>query len=75
MTKYKNKWYDKHQISMGNIVNPKYFETEAEPEEYRGYLIYHRFPEIWDVVKNGVCVGQNAGPNGAKMKIDKLMDG
>lgn len=67
MAKYKNPWYSPHGLS------PEYYTTDVKPEEYRGYLIYHREKQIWDIVKAGVCIGQNAGPNGAKRRIDGLI--
>lgn len=56
--------------------------TEVEPAEYKGYLIYNRVDGygvrgrgVWDVVRNGVCVSQRAGPNGARQFIDSLAEG
>lgn len=54
---------------------PENYTTDAEPQEYRGFLIYHRLAEVWDVVKDDVCVGQFAGPNGARSDIDHYLDG
>lgn len=53
---------------------PEHYITRCEPEEYRGYLIYHRIASVWDIVKDGVCVTQMAGPRGARGAIDKLIE-
>lgn len=48
---------------------------------YKGYLIYHRInaaspiengAHVFDIVLDGVCIGQYAGPNGARQFIDSL---
>lgn len=69
MTKYKNPWHRLDKREYG----PAFYETDATPTEYRGYLIYHRTMAVWDVVKDGVCVTQLAGPTGAKRAIDDLL--
>ena len=47
---------------------PQFYETNSEPEKHFDCLIYERnefgYP-IFDIVVNGVCVGQYAGKNGA----------
>lgn len=73
---YRNRWHkptDKHS-------GPACFTTEAQPVAYRGYLIYNRIAGtvgkgdgVWDVVKDGVCVSQYAGPTGARGGVDKLL--
>lgn len=55
-------------------VGPEFYTTDVRPTEYRGYLIYHRLPKCWDVVRNGVCVDQRAGFKGAKAAIDRRVD-
>lgn len=67
---YKNPWHDPDKAHYG----PAMYSTNAEPTEYRGYLIYHSNPKGWDIVKDGVCVSQRAGFNGAKRFIDQLHD-
>jgi len=75
-TSYKNSFYNK-----SNTFSVPFIKTTAKAVLYRGYLIYHRLRtttpqnDIFDIVKNSVCVGMNAGINGAKIKIDKLIDG
>jgi hypothetical protein len=65
MATYKNKFYSKH------FQNSTPFITVNEaPVIYRGYEIYKRFSNLFDIVKNGVCVGMCAGLNGAKRRID-----
>lgn len=70
-TTYKNPWYLKNRTTSNAT-----FESDAKPIEYKGYLIYERqefgYP-IFDVVKDGSCVAQLAGLNGAKTKIDKIL--
>jgi hypothetical protein len=71
MGTYKNKFYNP-QINTSKPI----IETDSTPVEYKGYLIYHRIKnngkwgDIFDIVKNGECVGMYAGMNGAKQKID-----
>ena len=66
MTTYRNKFYQKN-----NIYSREFFETNEKPTEYKGYLIYHYWIEMFHIVKDGVCVGMYAGINGAKRAIDK----
>jgi hypothetical protein len=63
---------------------PEFYETTAKPDKYKGYLIYHRVrstsavadgTHVYDIVKDGVCVTQMAGPNGARGVIDELVGG
>ncbi len=71
MATYKNKFHTPHIITSKPII-----ETDAIPVAYKGYLIYHRLKnngkcgDVFDIVKDGVCVGMYAGLNGAKRKID-----
>lgn len=65
---YKNPWHRR-------VGGPEYYESKAEPIEYRGHLIYLRTEfgyDIWDVVRDGVCITQLAALNGARKAIDKL---
>lgn len=66
---YKNPW---HKPGLEDTYGKPTYETDAEPEKYKGYLIYHRRISVWDVVLNGVCVGQYAGINGARKFIDEI---
>jgi hypothetical protein len=80
--KYKNPFHSPdYQGSKPEI------ESEADPVEYKGYLIFKRVEvhrkitdtfksvfvaDVYDIVKNGVCVGMMAGINGAKTRIDQI---
>lgn len=67
---YANPWHKPH----GKGYGPDVYRTDAKPREYRGYLIFERIPAVcWDVVKDGVCVTQRAGLNGAKRAIDAIL--
>ena len=64
---YKNSFYNpKHKDTKPEI------EIKSTPTEYRDYLIYKRSKEVFDIVKDGVCIGMYAGINGAKKRIDEL---
>jgi len=69
--RYKNPWHNPH-----DRMSKEYFETNVRPAKYKGYLIYHRIRsnakggDCYDVVRDGVCLIQMAGPNGARMAID-----
>lgn len=76
MAEYKNPWHNPRQ----DMDGPAFFQTEAKPKEYRGYLIYNRIEGpigrgVWDIVKDRACVSQRAGPNGARRKVDELIEG
>lgn len=69
MVTYKNPWYKPKNPTYG----PEYYTTDAKPLEYKGFSIYERFIDIcFDVVKDGTCISQRAGLNGAKRFIDSL---
>ena len=69
MTTYKNPWHKPTNPNYG----PFEYSTDTKPSEYKGYLIYERIAgHCWDVVKDGACITQLAGPNGARPAIDKL---
>jgi hypothetical protein len=69
LTTYRNPWHKPGRPEYG----PEFYSTDRTPKEYRGYLIYHRRPEVWDVVRGGVCVTQCAGLGGAKRAVDDLL--
>ncbi len=71
MTTYRNTWHKPKDAKYG----PEFYETSARPVEYRGFLIYHRQETVYDIVVEGVCVGQYAGPNGARRAIDAALTG
>ncbi|MEA9885975.1 hypothetical protein VDG05_16835 [Xanthomonas campestris pv. raphani] len=68
-TTYINPWYQKGRLDYG----PDVYSTDAKPTEYRGYLVFQRNASCFDVVKDGVCVTQLAGANGARRAIDALL--
>lgn len=69
MTTYTNPWH-----KLGRDYGPAEYSTNAKPESYRGHLIYQRITgHVWDVVKDGVCVTQLAGPRGAREAIDRIL--
>ena len=51
-----------------------YIETNATPKEYKGHLIYNAISS-YDIVKDGICIAQYAGPRGAREAIDKIITG
>jgi hypothetical protein len=68
-TQYKNSWH-----KTNSIATQEYFETDAVPVDYKGYLIYNRIDTgytVFDIVINGVCVSQCNGLNGAKREVDR----
>lgn len=65
---YKNPWHKPGKSEYG----PQFYTTDARPTHYKGYLIYHVKPNQYDVVKDGACVSQRAGPRGARDFIDGL---
>lgn len=68
MAKYKNPFYSPKILGSQPEI-----ETDVQPIEYKGYLVYERIRgSIWDVVKDSVCVTMMAGLNGAKQAIDEL---
>lgn len=69
MIRYKNPW---HQPAHP-IYGPEFFETSKRPASYRGYLIFHRLDDVFDIVRDGACVGQCAGPNGARRAVDQMI--
>jgi hypothetical protein len=69
MATYKNPWHKRFEPMYG----PAEYSTNVKPEEYKGFLIYERIDgAVWDVVKDGACVAQRAGINGAKQYIDEV---
>ena len=76
MTEYINTFHNPK-----NPISHKMFITDVKPFKYKNCLIYHRInasspiengAHVFDVVLNGACVGQYAGPNGARSFIDNL---
>ncbi len=51
---------------------PAAYETHARPIEHAGCLIYQRIKGcVWDVVRDGVCIAQRAGPRGAREAAER----
>lgn len=72
MTQYINPWFKSY---MKTEYGPRYYTTDVKPTKYRGYLIYERIKgSVWDVAKDGECITQMAGLNGAKRAIDNLLE-
>jgi hypothetical protein len=66
--RYKNPWHKANTTDYG----PEYYTTTVKPIEHAGHLIYQRIEgHVWDVVKDGVCINQMAGPNGAKQAAEQ----
>ena len=74
---YRNPWHVPGKQEYG----PAVYHTTARPTSYNGFQIYHRIKsysaggDCFDIVKDGVCVGQYAGLSGAKRAIDADADG
>ena len=69
---YRNPWHRPGKPEYG----PAIYSTHARPQEYRGHLIFQRVEgHVWDVVMDGQCLTQMAGPNGARQAIDRLLEG
>lgn len=69
MARYRNPWHEPRDPRYG----PAEYETDARPFAHAGCLIYERIAgRCWDVVKNGVCVTQRAGPRGAREAAEDL---
>jgi hypothetical protein len=69
---YKNSFHQKGNPYSQEIITARLGES---PVEYYGYLIYRRLDGdywVYDIVKDGVCIGMYAGINGAKARIDEL---
>jgi hypothetical protein len=63
---YLNPWHDPKQTMYG----PRYYFTEANPVEYRECQIYHVHSLRYDIVSNGVCIGQVGSIKFAKKQVD-----
>ena len=67
-SRYVNPWHRAGDANSG----PAVYETRARPREVAGLLIYKRLPNCWDIVRDGVCICQRAGPRGAKEAAERL---
>jgi hypothetical protein len=70
--RYRNPWHKPGKPEYGPAVYSAYPGDTGTA--YRGFLIYHR-GACYDVVKDGACVTQLAGPRGARDAIDRLILG
>jgi hypothetical protein len=68
--RYRNSWHKPGKPEYGPEFYQAYPGDTGKP--YRGFLIYSR-AACYDVVKDGVCVTQMAGPNGARQAIDSIL--
>ncbi len=59
--RYKNPWHNPENRYSG----PAYYETDKRPKQHLDYFIFKIHRMRYDLVKDGVCVRQFAGPNGA----------
>jgi len=73
--KYRNAFYNPQHPAP---CSQEFYEGEPK-EEYKGYLIFELWkfdrpshPGMYHIVKDGVCVGMNAGLNGARSRIDSI---
>lgn len=71
MAAYSNPWHVPGKPEYG----PATYVTDAVSAPYRGFEIYDRLPNVFDVVKDGACVGQFAGYGGAVRNIDAYLGG
>lgn len=70
VTSYVNPWHRPGRPEYG----PAMYETTARGREYRGFMIYERVSgKVWDVVRDGACLTQMAGPNGARRAVDAIL--
>lgn len=75
---YRNGFYNSDNLHKS--LGPEYYSTDAEPHEYRGFLVYERIPtagkfkygEI-DTVIGGLCIMTSCTVTGAKYRIDQLL--
>jgi hypothetical protein len=71
MTNYKNSFY-----IPDNPYSYEFLQCFKEPIEYKDHLIYRRVVSmedggnIYDVVKDNICIGMYAGLDGAKKFVD-----
>ena len=66
--RYVNPWHRPGDVNGG----PAIYETTARPRMVAGLAIYKRLPNCWDIVRDGVCICQRAGPRGAKEAAERL---
>jgi hypothetical protein len=65
--RYKNPWAKSYEPQ-------EYIRNCQPPIDHAGCKIYHVLPEQWDTVKNGVCIAQRCGLEGAKHAADLVSD-
>jgi hypothetical protein len=70
MASYRNPWF---RVGASGC-DPEIYTPDAKPFAHAGCLIYQRIKGVvWDIVSNGVCVGQYAGFRGACEAAERYM--
>jgi hypothetical protein len=69
--RYRNSFYQGVHGS-----DPEFYQTDVTPIEHAGCLIYQRIKGVcWDTVKDGVCIAQRGGIEGAKLAAERVAAG
>ena len=64
-----NPWHKPGRAEYG----PAVYETSAHPTRHACHEIFERVPgRVWDIVRDGACVAQMAGLEGAKRAAEVL---
>jgi hypothetical protein len=67
--RYRNSWFRSGETR----GDPEYYETDARATEHAGCLIFERIKgRVWDVVRDGTCLAQRAGPSGAREAAERI---
>lgn len=68
-TTYRNSFYNKQAQNSHEFI-------DADPNKviYNGYEIHAYSSVQFHIVKNSICIGMYAGINGAKKRIDELIE-
>ena len=82
MARYKNCFWRRNPVGAGKHVKREYdqefFETDKEPVQYAGLLIYKREESgnhTYDVVVNGFCVAQRGEMDEAQKFAELIGEG
>jgi hypothetical protein len=59
----------------GNLCGPREYTTNAEPQKYRDFLLYHREKTCVDVVKDGLIVAIRDSMHEAMNCVDRFLSG
>lgn len=68
--KFKNSFYNPDNTPYSSEYH-EYYENDFI-ETYKGYDIWRYSFSQWDIVKDGIVVGNYAGINGARKRIDEM---